>query len=321
VSDSTSYSSSDDAPWIELCHAACLDAGVPCDGVRVLTTWDRGYSWNAIYEIDSGHFVKLYGPRSMTLYRMEKTLLEMVAGGAVSAPRIVAAGKPSDARPYLILTQMPGETAEHAWDRILRHDQLGIARELGAAVAALHATDPGILADTRALPGSLRETAPMNMAKNCEHIEATEGLSAAEADEFTAFIRDEGAALLAETTCIVHCELTNNHIYLRQDRDRWRLSGLIDFADAMVSAPEFDIAWLWPWTFSRDAEAMRVCLDALYDGRDRPDDLARRSLAATLCSYSAEGLWDEYIPQRPGAASVADMTEWLFPAATFGPRV
>ena len=58
MSDSTSYSMSDDAPWIELCHAACLDAGVLCDGVRVLTTWDRGYSWNAIYEIDSGHFVK-----------------------------------------------------------------------------------------------------------------------------------------------------------------------------------------------------------------------------------------------------------------------
>ena len=71
----------DDAPWLELCREACLDAGVPSDGARVLTTWDRGYSWNAIYELASGDFLKLYGPRSMTLFRMESALLELLADG------------------------------------------------------------------------------------------------------------------------------------------------------------------------------------------------------------------------------------------------
>ena len=311
----------DDAPWLALCREACLDAGVPSDGARVLTTWDRGYSWNAIYELASGDFLKLYGPRSMTLFRMESALLELLADGpAVSVPRILASGTPSGQRPYLVLAQMPGRTAEHTWDDIPRPEQLGIARELGAAVAALHAADPGVLADTRTLPGSRRETAPMNVAKNCAHIEATAGIGAARVDEFTTFIHDEAAALLDEETCIVHCELTHNHIYLSQDGEGWRLSGLIDFADAMVSAPEFDIAWLWPWTFSRDAEPMSACLDALYDGRPCPRDLARRCLAATLCSYSAEGLWDEYMEHRPSAPSVANMTEWLFPATVFGLR-
>jgi hygromycin-B 7''-O-kinase len=240
----------------------------------------------------------------------------------VRAPRILAAGQADGARPYLIVDQMPGVTAEHTWDGIRRDEQLGIARELGEMVAALHAMDPGVLGDTTQLPGSRRETAPMNVAKNCEQIEATPGLPAAVIDEFTELIRGEGAAILAETTCVVHCELTDNHVYVRQEEGRWRLSGLIDFADAMVSAPEFDVAWLWPWTFSRDHEAMCVCLDALYEGRSRPVDLGRRCLAATLCSYSAEGLWQEYIAARPNAAvrSVGDMTEWLFPAAVFGLR-
>ncbi|MEO2003118.1 MAG: aminoglycoside phosphotransferase family protein [Candidatus Poribacteria bacterium] len=310
-----------DAPWAELCRAACRHAGVACESVRVLTTWDRGYSWNAVYQIDGGHFVKLYGPRSMTLYLMEKELLGLLAvEGNARAPDVVAAGQASGERPYLILTCMPGETAEDSWDDIPRGDQLSIAAALGATVRALHATDPGVLADTKALPGSRREISPMNIAKNCEHIEATAELDTARAEEFTAFIRDEGAAILVETTCLVHCELTNNHIYLRHDSGTWRLSGLIDFADAMVSAPEFDIAWLWPWTFSRDGEAMRVCLAALYDGAKRPEGLARRCLAATLCSYSAEGLWDEYVLHCDGRVqpSVADMTEWLFPADVFG---
>jgi hygromycin-B 7''-O-kinase len=286
----------------------------------VLTTWDRGYSWNAVYQIDGGYFVKLYAPRSMTLYRVEKELLGLLAvEGMAWAPEVVAAGQASGERPYLILTTMAGETAEDSWDDIPRGDQLSIGAALGAAAPALHAADPGVLADTKALPGSRRETAPMNITKNCEDIKMTGGLDTARAEEFTAFIRAEGAAILAETTCLVHCELTNNHICLRQDRGTWRLSGVIDFADAMVSAPEFDIAWLWPWTFSRDAEAMRACLAALYDGATPPEGLARRCLAATLCSYSAEGLWDEYVRHCDGRVqpSVSGMTEWLFPADVF----
>jgi hygromycin-B 7''-O-kinase len=309
----------DDALWLELCDAACLHAGVRYTTARVIATWDRGYSWNAVYELDGRRFLKLYGPRSMTLYRVERPLLGMIERTpGVSAPRIIAAGQADGARPYLIVTGMRGETAEHTWDAINRDEQVGIAREVGEMVAALHAMDVSVLPDTTQLPGSRRETAPMNIAKNCEQIEATSGLPAATVDEFTEFIRGDGAAILAETTCVVHCELTNNHIYLRQEGAQWRLSGLIDFADAMVGAPEFDIAWLWPWAFSRDGEAMRVCLDAVYDGRPRPTDLPRRCLAATLSSYSAEGLWDEYISRRLHRPSVTDMTEWLFPTATFG---
>lgn len=319
----TDGTNANDAPWIELCRDACRDAGVPCVSVRVLTTWDRGYSWNAVFQIDSGHFVKLYGPRSMGLYRVERELLRIVrSDGQVGAPRVVAAGQASDARPYLILTAMPGETAEHSWEDVPRDQQLAIAGEIGATVGALHAAGPGALADTKRLPGSRRETAPLNIARNCEHIEATVGMAPASVAEFTAFIRDDGSAILAEETCIVHCELTNNHIYLRQDRGNWRLSGLMDFADAMVGAPEFDIAWLWTWTFSRDEEAMRACLDTLYDGRAVPDDLARRCLAATLVSYSAADVWDEYVAARRGGPrpSVSGMAEWLFPTTTFGRR-
>jgi len=313
----------DDAPWLDLCRAACEHAGVGFDAARVIATWDRGYSWNAVYALDGRRFLKLYGPRSMGLYRVERALLEMIERDPnVTAPSILAAGQEEGARPYLVVTAMDGETAEHTWDGITRDEQLGIARELGEMVRALHAMDVGALGDTTQLPGSRRETSPHNVAENCAHIEATPGISAATADEFTSFIRDEGGAILAETTCVVHCELTNNHIYLRRDGGRWRLSGLIDFADAMVSAPEFDIAWLWPWTFSRDHEAMRVCLDALYDGRPFSDDFARRCLAATLSSYTAEGLWGEYVAARPSASarSVDDMTAWLFPASVFAGR-
>ncbi len=310
----------DDAPWLDLCRAACRHAGAPLDSARVIATWDRGYSWNAVYELDGGRFLKLFGPRSMGLYRVERALLEMIqANPAVTAPRVLAAGQEDGGRPYLIVTAMEGETVEHAWDGIGRGEQLAIARELGQTVAALHAMDPGALRDTTQLPGSRRETAPLNVAKNCEHIEATPGISVATADAFTSFIRDEGGALLGDTTGVAHCELTSNHIYVRQDGGRWRLSGLIDFADAMVSAPEFDVAWLWPWTFSRDHDLMCACLGGLYDGRPYPNDLARRCLAATLTSYTAEELWDEYVAARPSASALSptDMAEWLFPASAF----
>ena len=40
----------------------------------------------------------------------------------------------------------------------------------------------------------------------------------------------------------VNCDLTGDHILLMEKDGRWRLSGVIDFGDAMVAPPLFEFA-------------------------------------------------------------------------------
>jgi len=88
----------------------------------------------------------------------------------------------------------------------------------------------------------------------------------------------------------------------------------------MLGPPEWDVTFLWFWTFSRDHEAMRECLRTLYADIHPPDHFARRCLAAILHTHSGLELWAEFAERGNGSESIEwEMTEFLFPPELFGP--
>jgi hypothetical protein len=88
----------------------------------------------------------------------------------------------------------------------------------------------------------------------------------------------------------------------------------------MLGPPEWDVTFLWFWTFSRDREAMRACLKALYADSPRPERFARRCLAAILHTHSGPALWAEFAEQAGRPEHIVQaMTEYLFPPEVFGP--
>lgn len=117
-----------DAPWLKLGADACHHAGITFDSLEVLSTWDRGHSSNAVYEIDRHFILKLYGPNAPQQFHVERTMLEALTGrDDIPSPDTVAVGEPPDAWPYLIITGIPGRTAQEVWDSIPRREQLSIA--------------------------------------------------------------------------------------------------------------------------------------------------------------------------------------------------
>ena len=81
---------------------------------------------------------------------------------------------------------------------------------------------------------------------------------------------------------MTHFDLAHNHIYLFLEEGALMISGIIDWGEAVIGPAEWDITYLWFWTFSRDKEAMRACLKRLYPDGRRPERFARRCLAAVL---------------------------------------
>ena len=97
----------------------------------------------------------------------------------------------------------------------------------------------------------------------------------------------------------------------------------IDWAEAMLVPPEWDLTYHWFWTFAPAQEAMKACLDAYFADTQPPARFARRCFAAILHTYAWVEIWStlrgKFVQSQPCAGSlVRQMTEFLFPPAVFG---
>ena len=307
--------------WIELAVAACDHAGLKYCSIETLVTWDQEYCANAVYLLDGKRYLKIFGPRDVRQFHLERSILQTLENyNTVPAPQIVAEGEPAQYPPYLVLSEIPGSTAENVWEDLSRSEQLAIARELGEITAAIHRLPQQDLTAVEQQFGGWREHAKAEQARRIPHIESAENLSLKRRNDMIRFLKVEARELLNSSFRVTHCELAHNHIYLLKEMGTWEVTGIIDWADAMIGPPEWDVAFLWFWTFSRDREAMRDCLQTLYADNPPPERFARRCLAAILHTHSMPSLWAEFAQRRTRPNPIEyEMTKFLFPSDVFGP--
>ena len=311
----------DNESWIELAVATCDHAGIDYGSIETIATWDQLYCANAVYRIGGQRYLKVFGPTAERQFHVERSVLRTLEDHTViPAPRIVAEGERTQGSPYLILTDVLGLTAEDVWEALSRSEQLAIAGELGAITAVIHRLPQQDLATVEQQFGGSSEHIKAEQSRLVAQIEATGTLSAQRCDDMIRFLTGEAQEHLESPSKLAHCELAHNHIYLSRETGTWQVAGFIDWADAMLGPPEWDITFLWFWTFTRDREAMRDCLRTFYADSRPPDQFARRCLAAILHTHSGPGLWAEFSEQRGGSEPIErEMTEYLFPPEVFGP--
>jgi aminoglycoside phosphotransferase (APT) family kinase protein len=150
-------------------------------------------------------------------------------------------------------------------------------------------------------------------------IEATETLSGKQRDHLLRFLHEEAQQHMDDHQKLTHYDLAHNHIYLSQEMGTWQVTGIIDWGEATLGPAEWDVAYLWFWTFTRDCEAMRACLQTLYADNPPPARFARRCMAATLYTSSMSLLWPDFAERGGGPELIErEMTEFFFPPEVFG---
>jgi hypothetical protein len=106
------------------------------------------------------------------------------------------------------------------------------------------------------------------------------------------------------------------------------VSGVIDWADAVLGRPEWDVVCLWHRTlngvwhpaFAEEWEAMGVCLEPLFGGADLPERYAWRCLAAFLHSPWVSLIWPQFLERDGGSEDIVrDLTAYCFAPEVFGP--
>jgi hygromycin-B 7''-O-kinase len=233
---------------------------------------------NVVFAAGAAHVLKLFPPLWPGECAIERAALAHVAGRlSVATPEVVAEGE-LEGWPYLVLTRVPGVALADVWEGLGAAARERVARRAGELVAEHHALPlpaPGVPAPD--WPGFVRAQA----LRARERLRASRR-AAAWAEELDGFLAPLLAGLAAEPAVFVNADITEEHLYVAEDGSG-RVVALVDLADAMVGAREYDLVSFAVFLAGRG----RGLLGRFLDGAGVPPaargpELGRRLIAWAL---------------------------------------
>ncbi len=181
--------------------------------------------------------IKLYCPLWPDDEKKEFLVLQALAGKMrYQIPEIVARGK-LEGWSYLIIRRVTGIPLDIAWQTFDDRSRQQIAIELGRFMAELHASPTKGLEDL-----DVRWPAFIDgQIIGCIDQHQKSGIPEKWLVEIGAFL--ENLPTLYDTNFhpkLIHADLNPEHIFVQNERGRWHISGVIDFADAMLGHPYYE---------------------------------------------------------------------------------
>lgn len=317
----------DEQGWLDLAADACDHAGVAYEWIEPITTWHQkfddfdAYRNNAVFRLNGQRCVKLYGPESSQQFHKERATLQIFADHpGLPAPQFIAAAARSNQPPYLIMTEIAGETLQQSWDMMSRAELRAVAREIGTITAAYLLLPHDRLATIEQQFDTRTTQIRQMQAERKAEIEGMAQFTDQQRAELLHFLYGEALDYLNVPPKLTHSDLSHAHIFVTQQSGGWHVSGVIDWAEAMLGPAEWDTGFHWFWTFSKDQDTMRECLNTLYAEGGPPDHLARRCFGTHMYTYSMNEVWS-YLNTTltPEDSVVQQLTAFFFPSDVFGP--
>lgn len=230
--------------------------------------------------------LKVFPPMLRNQFDSERACLTQLRGQLpVPTPDLHFEGE-REGWTYLGITRLAGETGEAVWPSLSEAERVRLMFDIGALIAAVQAVPLGPL---RGLEPRWADFWPRQLARCVAHHQGR-GLPEPLLRELPAFV-DEARTLVpdAPEPALLTGEYIPENFLLTRGADGWRLSGLIDFGDAMTGYCEYDL--LGPSVFMGGADPARI--DALlssygYGPDARTPTLRRRLLALYLMHRFSE---------------------------------
>ncbi len=251
-----------------------------------------------VFAVGDEHVVKLFPPTQRSYFNTEWSTLTRIDGLLpIPTPRAVAAGERGQWL-YIVMTRLSGCSLAEAWHTIEARHRFQLMREVGAALAALHATATDELA-----PLAVDWPRFMDAQRaSCRDRQLAGGLGAPWVDAVGDFLArwtpsDEGARVL------LHTEVMREHLLVERRKDALHISGLIDFEDALLGAPEYELACAGIFLTCAEPGLLRAFLDAY--GAEVDDELPLRIMAYALLHRYSNLRW--YLERLPVRDEIGDL--------------
>lgn len=304
MSDAPTPTAPDRAPVEDAALAAELDAVARRHGLGALPAARYTSGSLPVYALGEVAVLKLFPADEAEHAEVEARVLATIDDRLpVTTPRLLGRGAFGDGG-YLLMSQLPGRRLVEVWPGLAPADQLRIAEQVGAALAALHAVDPAPLAD---LPGPRWPSFVAAQRADAVARQRAHGLDPLWLGQIDDFL-DRWAPHGDEPPVLLHTEVMREQLLVDLRADGWACTGLFDFEPAMCGARDYEFASVGLFVSCGDARMLRRLLQAcghpdLADA-DRRATLPQRLMAmALLHRYSHLPWYLERLP-LPGARTL-----------------
>jgi len=237
----------------------------------------------------------------------------------IPAPRLVAYGHLIDGQgewpwPYLVFEHLAGEYIAALRDRLSVDSMSRLARELGDFVRRFHALP---LSEARFLKPTWDAYAAMldRQRRDCEgrHRE-WRSLPDHLIDQIDGFLPPTDTLVDRSTPPrLLHGDLTADHAVAQLTSDGWTVQGIIDFGDALVGDPMYELIPLHLDLFRCDKRLLSAFLMEYDYAReiDQQDAVKLLSLCLLHPFNVFEGLCDRH-PEVPDFQDLHQFAHWLW---------
>jgi hygromycin-B 7''-O-kinase len=274
---------------------------------------EAGYPGScAVFVVDDRVVVKLFPPLFPHDFPREREAYRLLDNRIAALPRILAAGVYPDQIdwPYLIFELRPGEPIREKYEAINQENRLELARNLGQIIRQVHQTP--LLNVTRfdTHPDAWRRFLADRRQACLGELPQKTSLPESVLSEVGPFFESIDLLPPRFSPVLINADLTEDHLLLIHQAGAWRISALIDWADAEVGSPEYEWVAFWFGLCRQDAamfrEAMRVYDPALV----LDHNFRRRMMAYTFIHRFGAGIIT-HVLSRSGNQPVHTLSELL----------
>ena len=218
--------------WLPWMKEICRRHDLP------VTELQRQQTGSAIVYATGGCMIKFFAPLWPEEFVREQIgLAHFQQLDDMPVPRLHASGQIENWQ-YLIIEQLPGVMIHQVWKILELSERLGLMAQVGELMAQLQALPapehPAIAQDWQVF-----------VQQQCQGFvkhQTEAGLSQEWAESLQAWLLEQVPQLPALSSRLLHCDLTHDHFLVQQQQGQWRITGLIDFGDAMLAHPYYEFA-------------------------------------------------------------------------------
>lgn len=256
--------------------------------------------------------VKIFVPLFERDAQAESLVAPCVRGRlGVETPEVLAEGEVGGWR-YMVQSRVPGRPVGDVWSRVSAADRRAIATTVGETIVRLRGLPldglTPLTVDWSAFVARQTETAAARQ-RSCD-------LRWDPDDEIPRYLESVPELLDDDfEPSLVLADITDEHVLVSSRAGSWRVTGYVDFGDAMVAHPDYEIVAPGLCIAKGDGDLLRTLLLAAgYPQEELGETFRRRLMSLTLLHrYVNLADLESVVPAARGAESLEDLARLLWP--------
>lgn len=225
---------------------------------------------NLVFELGDNLYLKISPPFYKHAFEAEiQALSYFDSSFDYEIPKIIKHGEFENWR-YLISKKVNGFQIHSVYKDFNYEDKLQLAYDLGKMLLKIHTLKNN---NFKNLSYNWNESIKDNI-NNCMKIQLSRGNSLDLSQKISDFVENHKSKILSlDTINLTHADVNHEHIMVTKINDRWKLTGLIDFADSIIAPKEIDYVLPFLDLFKGSYSLQNNLLKGSkyikkYDGRD-----------------------------------------------------